>query len=76
MKTLQIEAGLLLSEYEAAANEMASQFDQTNFSEDTKRKLSFVGSKSLSDEEMKNLSSLISEMGSLYGQARGFLCPM
>lgn len=50
------------------ANEEANQFDPTNFTEDTKRQLSYVGSKSLSDDEMKNLSSIIAEMGSIYGQ--------
>ncbi|OXA60176.1 Angiotensin-converting enzyme [Folsomia candida] len=65
-----IEAGLRLSEYQAVANEEANQFDPTNFTEDTKRQLSYVGSKSLSDDEMKNLSSIIAEMGSIYGQGK------
>lgn len=70
----QIEAGLRVSEYEAAAFAEASQFNATNFSADTKRQLFYVGSQSLSEEEMKNLSSLISEMGSIYGQVQ--ICRM
>jgi hypothetical protein len=62
-----------LSSYGAAAFEEASVFDSTNFAEDVKRQLSKVGSIGLSDEEMKNLSSIISEMGSIYGQASVFL---
>jgi hypothetical protein len=65
----QIEAALALTVYSSSAFENASDFDPTNFSDDTKRQLFYVGSKSLSDEEMKNLSSLISSMGSIYAQA-------
>lgn len=63
-----IEAGLILSEYGARAFENASQFEPENFSDDTKRQLSRVGSRSISDDEMKTLSFLISEMGSIYGR--------
>lgn len=63
----------MLSQYEALANEEAGKFNTTNFSQETKRQLFYVGSKSLSDAEMKNLSSLISEMGSIYGQVTYFL---
>jgi len=65
----QIAASLAVSAYSAEAYAEAAVFDTTNFSPDTKRQLSKVGSKSLSEEEMRNLSSIISEMGSIYGQA-------
>jgi len=65
-----IAAGLAVGVYGEQANEEASQFDPTNFSDDTKRQLSKVGGKGLSEEEMQNLSSIISEMGSIYGQAK------
>jgi len=57
-----IAAGLAVGVYGEQANEEASQFDPTNFSDDTKRQLSKVGGKGLSEEEMQNLSSIISEI--------------
>ncbi|CAL8110835.1 unnamed protein product [Orchesella dallaii] len=65
-----IAAGLVLSQFIAAAFEIASQFDTTNFSTDTTRQLIKVGRKSLSDEEMKNLTSIISQMGQIYGEGK------
>lgn len=62
-----------MSVFSAKSFEEASQFDPGNFSEDTKRQLFYVGSKSLSDDEMKNLSSIISEMGSIYAQASSLI---
>lgn len=69
----QIAAGLAVTEFNAAAFEMASQFDTTNFTSDTTRQLSKVGKKSLSDDEMKNLSSIISQMGQIYGEVSMYL---
>lgn len=68
--TRQIAAGLVITEFNAAAFEVASRFDTTNFTSDTTRQLSKVGKKSLSDEEMKNLSAIISQMGQIYGEVR------
>jgi len=64
----KIEAALKLASYSDEAYAIASTFDTSNFTEDTKRQFSFVGKKSLADEEMKNLSGIISAMGSIYGQ--------
>lgn len=69
----QIAAGLAVTEFNAAAFEMASQFDTKNFTSDTTRQLSKVGKKSLSDDEMKNLSSIISQMGQIYGEVSMYL---
>lgn len=47
-----------------------AQFDQTDFSEDTKRQLKLVGSKSLPEDEEKELTSIISQMGKIYSSSK------
>jgi len=63
-------AGFKLSVFNAEAFANASQFNTTNFSPDTKRQLGKVGSKSLPEEEMKELSSILGTMGDIYGSAK------
>ena len=64
---LQIEASRITSEYSSQAFEESTQFDSTNFSDDTKRKLGRVGSYILEPTEMEELSNIISYMGNFYG---------
>jgi len=64
------EAWLKVSTFNAEAFENSSQFDTTGFSYDTTRQLSRVGSKSLTDEEMEELSSVIAQMGDIYGSTK------
>jgi len=51
---------------EASAN--ASQFDATNFSDDTKRQLALITSASLSNDEMNELYDVLDTMGRTYGE--------
>jgi len=64
------EAWLKVSQFNAEAFANSTEFDTTDFSYDTKRQLSKVGSKSLSDEEMEELSTVIAQMGDIYGSTR------
>jgi len=63
------EAWLKVTEYNAEAIVMANTFDTTDFSQDTKRQLSKVGSLSLSTEETEELSGIIAQMGDIYGSS-------
>lgn len=65
---IKVEAELVVSKHAAIAFQKASQFDKSNFTSDTKRQLKKVGKPSLSDEEMKNLSSLVSLAEQIYGK--------
>ena len=56
---LSSAAWLALDLYQAEAVEEASQFHSSEFSEDTRRQLSKVGSRALPDSEMTELKSLI-----------------
>ena len=58
---------LKLSAYNEEALEIASIFDTTNFAEDTRRQLKEVGSQPLPEDEERELSNIISEMGKVYG---------
>ena len=60
-------AGGVAGAYYGEASANASQFDSTNFSEDTKRQLSYLQSVSLDDAESEELNNLLSEMGRIYG---------
>ncbi len=73
LKTCLYFVPLFFSARQIAAG-LASQFDTTNFTSDTTRQLSKVGKKSLSDDEMKNLSSIISQMGQIYGEVSIYIC--
>ena len=53
--------------YTQAAAEAAT-FDTTNFSEDTKRQLSYLNYVGLDGAEGRELSSILSEMGRIYGE--------
>ena len=64
------DAWLKLSIFNAEAFENSTQFDAIDFSYDTKRQLSKVGKKALSDDEMEELSSIIGEMGDIYGSTK------
>jgi len=64
------EAWLRVSQFNAEAFANSTQFDATDFSYDTQRQLSKVGRKSLSDEEMEELSSVIAQMGDIYGSTK------
>ena len=64
---LSSAAWLALDLYQAEAAEEAREFESSEFSEDTRRQLSRVGSLALSDSEMRELKSLILEMGEIYG---------
>ena len=59
-----------MTEYSAEALELASIFDASNFSEDTRRQLKEVGTQPLPEDEEIELSNLISEMGKVYGSAK------
>ena len=67
---LSQEAWLKVSKFNAEAFKNSSKFDTTGFGYDTKRQLSKVGSKSLSDGEMEELSSVIAKMGDIYGSTK------
>ena len=67
---LSSAAWLAVDLYQAEAAEEASQFDSSEFSEDTRRQLSKVGSRALPDSEMAELKSLILEMGDIYGSTK------
>ena len=67
---LSSAAWLAVDLYQAEAAEEASQFDSSEFSEDTRRQLSKVGSRALPDSEMAELKSLILEMGEIYGSTK------
>ncbi|KAK2706936.1 hypothetical protein QYM36_014833 [Artemia franciscana] len=67
VSNLWIEASRITSEYSSLAFEESTQFDSTNFSDDTKRKLGRVGSYILEPAEMEELSNIISYMGNFYG---------
>ncbi len=69
----QVEATLANSKYGAVAFQAASQFDKSNFTSDTKRQLKKVGKRSLSDEEMKNLSSIISQAEQIYSKVKSII---
>ena len=60
-------AGGVAGAYYGEASANASQFDSTNFSEDTKRQLSYLQFVSLDDAESEELNNLLSEMGRIYG---------
>ena len=59
-----------MSEFNDASFQNASEFDTTEFSFDTKRQIEKVGSKSLSKEEMEELSSLQQQMSAIYGSSQ------
>ena len=61
---------LQLSEYGEEALEIASIFDSTNFTEDTRRQLKEVGVQPLPEDEERELSNIISEMGKVYGSTK------
>ena len=67
---LSSAAWLAVDLYQAEAAEEASQFDSSEFSEDTRRQLSKVGSRALPDSEMAELKYLILEMGEIYGSTK------
>ena len=67
---LSSAAWLAVDLYQAEAAEEASQFDSSEFSADTRRQLSKVGSRALPDSEMAELKSLILEMGEIYGSTK------
>lgn len=67
---LSSAAWLAVDQYQAEAVEEASQFESSEFSEDTRRQLSRVGSRALPDSEMKELKSIILEMGDIYGSTK------
>merc|ERR1711936_215646 len=67
---LSQEAWLKVSKFNAEAFQNSSKFNTTSFGYDTKRQLSKVGSKSLSDGEMEELSSVIAKMGDIYGSTK------
>ena len=56
-----------MSAYAEEAFEIASTFDTTDFSTDTKRQFQEVGDVSLPEAEESELSSLIVQMGKVYG---------
>ena len=64
---LKATAGAVAGAYYGEASVNASTFDTTNFSEDTKRQLSYLQSKSLDDAESEELYNILSEMGRIYG---------
>jgi hypothetical protein len=66
IQLFQGEVGGRVGAYSDQAFVEASQFDSTNFSPDTKRQLSLVGSQSLSDEEMNELYDIQNQMGNIY----------
>ena len=55
------------SAYKNASYHMATSFNTTGFSYDTVRLLERVGSPGLSPEAEKRLSSVLNEMGRIYG---------
>lgn len=59
--------------YYVVAAEEASTFDTTNFSEDTKRQLSYLSYVGLEGPEADELGSILSEMGRIYGEYQ--VCP-
>ena len=61
---------LKLSEYGEEALEIASIFDATNFTENTRRQLKEVGVQPLPEDEERELSNIISEMGKVYGATK------
>jgi len=66
---LSQEAGLNSTIYESEAYQIVSGFNQTGFSFDTKRQISKVGQKSLSEAKTKELSEVLAEMGKIYGSS-------
>jgi len=56
-----------LAEYAAAAQVNASRFDSSSITEDTRRQLKKVGSKSLDPDETSQLADILSRMGKIYG---------
>lgn len=62
-----IAGGIVGAYYVRASNEAAT-FDTTNFSEDTKRQLSYLSYVGLDGPEGSELSSILSEMGRIYGE--------
>jgi len=67
---IQEEASLNLTLYSAEAFNRSSQFNTDGFSDDTKRQLSKVGSKSLSEDLTRELSQTIASMGKIYGSTK------
>jgi len=63
-------AWFLVSQYGDEAFAIADAFDTTDFSEDTKRQLKKVGSRSLPAAESSELAQAISEMGKIYGSTK------
>jgi len=63
-------AWLKVDQYRSSSIDVVSQFDQTDFAEETKRQLSKVGQISLSEEEALELSQLIASMGKIYGSTK------
>ena len=59
-----------MSEYGEEALEIASIFDATNFTENTRRQLKEVGVQPLPEDEERELSNIISEMGKVYGATK------
>ncbi|KAI9552326.1 hypothetical protein GHT06_022691 [Daphnia sinensis] len=61
------EVSARVSAYGDKANSNASLFDTTSFAYDTRRLLTNVGSLSLNDEEMKELTQVLNQMSRIYG---------
>ena len=59
-----------MTSYASEALEIATSFDSANFSQDTRRQLKEVGTKSLPRDEEIELSNIITEMGKVYGAAK------
>lgn len=60
-------AGARAGTYYASAAVTAAEFDTTNFSEDTKRQLSYLDSVGLPADEARELNDILGEMSRIYG---------
>jgi len=69
---LSQQASGKMSEFESNSFFLASRFDISNFSDDTKRQFKSVGNKILDWDDMAEMGALKSKMGSIY--AKGKVC--